>query len=158
MTYFDYFKVLLLKVGILNFVHISNNKNNYCDIERDKYGFYFSLNDNLHRVDGPAIEYYDGDKEWWQNDKLHRIDGPAIEHADGSKEWYQNGKLHRLNGPAIDYYNRYKEWYQNGLCHRLDGPACECANGSKYWFYEGKKIGCKSQEEFERYIKLKLFW
>lgn len=35
--------------------------------------------------------YKDGTKYWFLNDKLHRIDGPAIEWADGSKEWYLNG-------------------------------------------------------------------
>ena len=46
----------------------------------------------LHREDGPAIEYADGDKEWWINGKLHREDGPAIEDADGYKAWWINGK------------------------------------------------------------------
>lgn len=26
---------------------------------------YFHLNDNLHREDGPAVEFPDGYKEWW---------------------------------------------------------------------------------------------
>ena len=46
----------------------------------------------LHRVNGPAVIYADGDKEWWQNDRLHRTDGPAIEDADGTKAWYLKGK------------------------------------------------------------------
>ena len=33
-----------------------------------------------------------GHKEWYFNGQLHRVDGPAIEWADGSKEWYLNGK------------------------------------------------------------------
>ena len=32
-----------------------------------------------------------GDKNWYLDDNLHRIDGPAIEDADGSKHWYLNG-------------------------------------------------------------------
>lgn len=32
----------------------------------------------------------------------HREDGPAVEYADGSKYWYQNGELHREDGPAIE--------------------------------------------------------
>lgn len=32
-----------------------------------------------------------GIKYWYQNRKLHRIDGPAIEYPDGTKEWYING-------------------------------------------------------------------
>ena len=47
---------------------------------------------HYHRVDGPALEYKHGSKEWWVNDKLHRIDGPAIEYRDGSKWWYVDGK------------------------------------------------------------------
>jgi hypothetical protein len=48
-------------------------------------------NNQFHRIDGPAVEYSDGDKVWYQNDKLHRIDGPAIEYNDGKKYWYKNG-------------------------------------------------------------------
>ena len=39
--------------------------------------------------------YADGTKSWHLNDELHREDGPAIEWADGDKYWYLNGKLHR---------------------------------------------------------------
>ena len=46
----------------------------------------------LHRENGPAIEYYDGTKCWYQNSQRHRIDGPAIERADGTKEWHINGE------------------------------------------------------------------
>ena len=67
-----------------------------------------------HRVDGPAIEFPDGDKRWYQNGKLHRKDGPAIELPDGSKEWYQNGKRHRIDGPAIEFPDGTKYWYVNG--------------------------------------------
>ena len=50
------------------------------------------INDKLHRANGPAVEWSNGDKEWWINGKLHREDGPAIEHADGRKEWWLNGQ------------------------------------------------------------------
>ena len=46
----------------------------------------------LHRIDGPAREYADGDKFWHVNGKLHRNDGPAVEYADGGKRWYVDGK------------------------------------------------------------------
>ncbi len=32
-----------------------------------------------------------GTKYWHLNGKLHREDGPAIEWADGDKDWYLNG-------------------------------------------------------------------
>jgi hypothetical protein len=72
--------------------------------------------------------------------------------------YYLNGKLHKIGGPAVEYSNGDKAWYQNGLQHRIDGPAIECANGEKYWYYEDELINCNSQEEFERLVKLELFW
>ena len=88
----------------------------------------------LHREDGPALEYYDGEKRWFINGKLHRKDGPAIEFADGSKYWCINNNL-----------------------HREDGPACEDADGSKLWCLNDQKIDCNSNEEFLRIVKMKAF-
>ena len=45
----------------------------------------------FHRLDGPAIEYANGDKSWYFEEKRHRIDGPAVEHADGCIEFWENG-------------------------------------------------------------------
>ena len=53
------------------------------------------------REDGPAIEYSEGDKEYWIDGKCHREDGPAIECIDGHKEYWINGKRHRENGHAV---------------------------------------------------------
>lgn len=69
----------------------------------------------LHKDDGPAVEYITGTKYWYINGKLHRIDGPAVEHADGGKEWYQNGQRHRLDGPAIIWSSEHKDWYINDI-------------------------------------------
>lgn len=35
--------------------------------------------------------YPNGSKFWWLNEELHREDGPAIEWSDGRKEWHLNG-------------------------------------------------------------------
>jgi hypothetical protein len=104
------------------------------------------------------VEKYEWGICHYLNDKLHRLDGPAIEYNSGDKGWYQNGLCHRLDGPAIEYVFGYKAWYQNDKLHRMDGPAIEYHYGDKKWFYEGELIDCNSQEEFERLIKLKLFW
>lgn len=72
-------------------------------------------------------------------EELHRLDGPAVEYANGTNRWYRNDDLHRLDGPAVECVDGDKVWYQNGKCHRLDGPASEWADGTKYWFIEGKK-------------------
>ena len=55
-----------------------------------------------------------GDKRWYQNGELHRTDGPAIEYASGSKSWFQNGKLHCTDGPAMHFGNGTKFWYIDG--------------------------------------------
>ena len=61
-------------------------------------------NGDLHREDGPAVEYTNGDKEWWLNDKRHREDGPAIEYVNGDKEWWLNSRLYK-----IQYNNKIVE-------------------------------------------------
>lgn len=68
----------------------------------------------LHREDGPAIEYFDGAKEWYRNGELHREDGPAAEYPDGERLWFRNGKRHRKDGPAVELANGIKEWWVNG--------------------------------------------
>ena len=110
--------------------------------------------------------YPNGSKFWWLNEELHREDGPAIEWLDGTKEWYLNGvELSeqdfntRMNtkeltiNPIVElleytvkvYPNGSKFWYLNGVSHREDGPAVERYDGTKYWYLNGVKL---SEEEF----------
>jgi hypothetical protein len=81
-----------------------------------------------------------GNKKYYLDKDLHREDGPAIEWADGGKEWWVNGKLHRVDGPAVEYSSTSKAWYLAGKRHRIDGPAIEWANGKKEWFLNGEKM------------------
>jgi hypothetical protein len=113
---------------------------------------WYNDKEKLHRLDGPAIEYGYGHKEWYVDGERHRLDGPAIECANGHKEWYVDGERHRLDGPAIEYADGYKSWYVNGERHRLDGPAIEYADGYKSWYVNGKKM---TEKEFNEYIKPK---
>ena len=75
----------------------------------------------LHRPlgEGPAVEWADGDKEWYYQGKLHRPlgEGPAVEYANGDKYWYYKGKLHRPSseGPAIECVDGEKEYYEYGI-------------------------------------------
>lgn len=55
--------------------------------------------------------HHDGSKFWHFNGELHREDGPAVEYAHGAKFWYRYGLLHREDGPAIEYANGDKRWY-----------------------------------------------
>jgi len=87
------------------------------------------------------------DRTYWTNEEglSHRLNGPAIEWANGSKAWYQNGKYHRTDGPAVEYSGGTKSWYQNGKLHRTDGPAIEWADGEKYYYINGE---CLTEEKF----------
>ena len=53
---------------------------------------YKNESGQYHRLDGPAVEFEDGEKWWHINGKLHRTDGPAVEYSYGGKRWYLNGK------------------------------------------------------------------
>lgn len=121
-------------------------------VDEDKTISWYNDKGQLHRLDGPAVEWADGDKEWWVEGKPHRLDGPAVEWANGAKWWYVESKLHRLDGPAIEWADGTKEWYVNDKRHRLDGPAIEHADGAKGWFVEGKEL---TEKEFNEYIKPK---
>ena len=56
-----------------------------------------------------------GNKFWKNKEgKLHRLDGPAIDYVDGRKQWYKNGLRHRLDGPAVEVVS-YKDWWKNGI-------------------------------------------
>jgi hypothetical protein len=80
----------------------------------------------------------------------------------GSKRWYHNNELHNENGPAFEMpIHKYKAWYQHGKLHRVDGPAVEygeCDDDYRAWYYEGEKVYCYSQEEFEKFLRFKAFW
>jgi hypothetical protein len=38
-----------------------------------------------------------GTKYWWLNGKLHRVDGPAVEYVDGYKEWCLYGNYYTFD-------------------------------------------------------------
>jgi hypothetical protein len=49
-----------------------------------------------HNPSGPAIEWYNGNKEYWLNGELHRLDGPAFIRAKELENykntyWFING-------------------------------------------------------------------
>ena len=69
------------------------------------------MNESTCRTDRHGNKY-------WENEEgeLHRTDGPAIEFSNGSKFWYQNGKRHREDGPAVEYANGEKEFWVRGKC------------------------------------------
>ena len=108
-----------------------------------------------------------GNKRWYANDQLHREDGPAIEWAIGLQEWYfknifvgygdhpnpelwarltstevNGGPL--LNG-CIVFLRGDKFWYKDDKLHREDGPAVEFADGIKGWCLHGEYLGWNAE-------------
>ena len=121
---------------------------------------YYDAKRRIHRKNGPAVEWPNGTKEWYQHGELHREDGPAREYADGEKQWYLNDKRHRTDGPAVERAEGTKAWWLNGKLHREDGPAIVRADGSEEWYLNGiqysKKIYTETmnKRELERWRSL----
>lgn len=84
------------------------------DVAPGKYYYSDPECTTLHRTNGPAIEYDNGNKQWYQNGVLHRTDGPAVERVDGNTQWYYQGDLHRIDGPAAEYADGTKIWALDG--------------------------------------------
>lgn len=113
----------------------------------------WTVNGQLHRVGGPAIEHPNGSTEWFEYGIRHRTDGPAIDHPCGTREWYQNGVLHRIGGPAFEHaLDRGADWYKDGKRHRIGGPAREYRSTlgarAEYWVNDRRF----TEEEYYRYV------
>ena len=110
----------------------------------------------LHRRNGPAVEYANGDKAWYIDGKRHRKTGPAVESINGNKEWWVNDHKHREDGPAVELINGSKEYWINGQLHRLDGPAVEYSNGTKQWWLKGNRYNTETEwKNAKRHFGLK---
>jgi hypothetical protein len=88
-----------------------------------------------------------GERYWYLGDYLHREDGPAVLYVNGDYCWYLHGEFHRTDGPAIEF--RYYG-VENQL-RLMEVPRIE-------WYIHDQKLDCKTQEEFEHYMRLKAFW
>ena len=85
-----------------------------------------------HNPYGPAIlvkNTWTARKEWQINGKRHRIGGPAIEWLDGDYDYYLKGKRHRVDGPAIVRFDHNRlaptrkdsiYWYINGNAYETE--------------------------------------
>ena len=62
-----------------------------------------------------------GAKCWYFNGELHRENGPAVEYANGNKYWFLNTQPHRENGTACEFANGGKIWYLNGKKYSESG-------------------------------------
>jgi len=67
----------------------------------DDGSIHYYLGDLHHNPEGPAVIAYDGlYKEYWYKGMSHRIEEPAIQYADGDYEYFEQGRRHNLQGPA----------------------------------------------------------
>ena len=75
---------------------------------------------------------------------------------DGATLWYNKDatrrKITEKNSNRVLYFDA-----KMGL-HREDGPARILKDGTPEWWYHDTQIHCSSQEEFERFLKLKIYW
>lgn len=75
------------------------------------------------------VKVYDYKTIWYKDGLIHREEGPAIEWSNGDKEWYQHGVPYRKNGPTVERANGNLYWHdKNGELHREDGPAIKIKN------------------------------
>lgn len=102
------------------------------------WGWY--VNDQLHRLDGPAVMLQSGEVRWYTNDQCHRTNGPAVFYPDGTQAWYFNGTRHRTDGPAVLYPDGTQSWYYNDKRHRTDGPAVTHATGQVEYWVNGRQL------------------
>jgi hypothetical protein len=63
-----------------------------CEISSNGTKRWFNDEGQLHRLNGPAVEYADGDESWWIEDEIHRLDGPAFKTLAGYEDWWINGE------------------------------------------------------------------
>ena len=76
-----------------------------------KEGIYFYINGFIHRDNDLPAAIYNKRKDWFQYGI--RDEFPAIEYANGDKEYWILGKRHRENGPAV-IYGKKQYWYTHG--------------------------------------------
>lgn len=98
--------------------------------DKEKTSYYFC--NLLHRLDGPAIVYENGDKRWYKYGLLHRVGGPAVI-SDDKEEWWVDGKSHQENVPAVKSSYGNKHWYIDGERHCDEGTTIEQFDSDNEW-------------------------
>jgi hypothetical protein len=95
-------------------------------------------NKNKHRKKYPAVEFKNGDMEWWLKGRRHRaFDKPAII-TKKTQYWYTHGVLNRNKGLPAAITDIAQYWHVDGNLHRDDHlPAVEFYNGNKEYWYNG---------------------
>jgi hypothetical protein len=115
---------------------------------------YWFDDNKLHRDDGPAVIYSNGNVEFWF--KGNRIYCKTNDHflstiplipsylefeelSYGSEFYFDDdNKLHCDDGPALIYRKQnifhYSKYFHHGKLHRANGPAFELLEKHKEWY------------------------
>jgi len=73
--------------------------------------------------------------------------------------WYVDGLLHREDGPAIEHKMNLPDAVEDcKVWYRGPRSSTNYEEVRRIWYYRGKKVDCKSQEEFEKFLRFKAFW
>ena len=115
----------------------------YCLVHNDP------INQVLYQVAGETLPCCLKEMVEWtdKHGELHRDDGPAVIYQNGEQRWYQHGEPHREDGPAVIWLDGTRFWRQHGKQHRDDGPAIVRANGTQEWWWYGEAV---TEEEHAR--------
>lgn len=70
----------------------------------------------------------------------------------------EDGIKYDVESDGVNSIWFYTIYHLNGEISRLKGPAVMRPKDDNEWWLNGKRINCSSQEEFERLIKMKVFW
>lgn len=84
---------------------------------------------------------------------------------DGSwRRMTSNGARIELCVPDFSMMNKTRDTirsyydYETGLVHHANKAAIIYSSGQSFWYWYGHKLPTTTQEEFEQWKKLSLFW
>ena len=137
---YDFFNDDIREVNLLSskddisykrYIHYKLNPSTLGNINEYEYhSTQYLLEDSsnscrLHRLDGPAVEWAKGGKEWWVEGQIHRDpeDGPAFIDSNGtdySYWWYD--QLHNPYGPALVNKNESLSYINGKLIGEDERP------------------------------------
>lgn len=87
-----------------------------------------------------------GIKYWYKCGQLHRENGPAVEWPGKYEEWWLYGKKHRIGQPAVSNGYGYEAWWENGERHREHKPAVIMESGDVEYWYKGRLVTKQGME------------
>lgn len=90
-----------------NWDSIPNRFEGHCYVEKWAAQYWIKKGKILHRDDGPAAVFDNGDKTWVINNLFHRLDGPAMFNGDEITYYISDEKIgeeYYWNHPMVVEY------------------------------------------------------